>query len=240
MNTLHRDYGVNVVVPVYGLQSSPFDLRNRTWYVEEDIRTVTQIYNAYTANLPADHRVVTVSQSFGTYPHAAILVRCPRQPESAVFLSPLNKGLEFKAAGPLVYWFSQQTSWLQHVLLFSFAGPAPGRASIWDIVNRDKNLKMAARKDTNPEDSSRYGYLNEVYAARLEESLLPRIKGKDILVAWGDSDLYFSQEGFAGFAEILDGANRVETVTLENSGHMVLLDNGEEQLKARLREILVP
>jgi hypothetical protein len=232
---IHKEQNVNIIVPVYGLQSSPFDLRNRDWHYQEDMRTVLQIYNAYTATLPASHRIVTVSQSFGTLPHATILGKANRAPNKAFFLSPLNTGMEFKASGAVVYWLSKQTSWLRHIVLFSFAAPAPGRASVWDIVNKETNLRMAARNDINPEDSSEYGYRSELTAQYLENTLLPQIGKKNITVVWGDSDLYFGQYGFTNFAKKLEeSGNTVSTLTLKNSGHMVLLDNGAEKLKETL------
>ena len=55
----------------------------------------------------------------------------------------------------------------------------------------------------------------------------------------GDSDLYFAQKGFANTTAILEKyGNTVEHVVLKNSGHMVLVDNGEVQLKAKILGIL--
>lgn len=236
---IHKNNKVNIIVPVYGLQSSPFNFRNRDWSFREDLRTVTQIYNAYVSTLPKNHKIVTVSQSFGTLPHAGILSKAKRKPDYSIFLSPLNTGMEFKAAGPVIYWFSKQTWWLRKVLLFSMTAPAPNRASVWDIVNKEKNLKMAKRDDTNPEDSSELGYQSEVAAKWMEQNLIPQIQNKNILVVWGDSDLYFSQNGYNEFAEKLKSYNNnVETLTLKNSGHMVLLDNGEKQLKEKIIDIV--
>lgn len=236
---LFTKYKVNVIVPIYGIQSSPFSYRNRDWRFQEDMRLVLQVYTAYTAALPSDHWVVTCSQSFGTLPHAAIGAFAKRKPDAMIFLSPHNTGLDFKASGPFVHWLSKQTSWLQYVVLFSMATPAPGRASVWDIVNTEKNLAMAARNDTNPEDASRYGYINEKVAAYIETRLLPKLNGMNCTVICGDSDLYFSQSGFDHFAEILRNAGATVSFTrIPNSGHMVLLDNGEETVKAIIASVL--
>lgn len=238
---LHEKYNVNIIVPVYGIQSAPFSYRNRDWRYEEDMRLVLQVYNACTSVLPVGHRVVTCSQSFGTLPHAAIGAFASRKPDSMIFLSPHNTGLDFKASGPLVHWLSKQTSWLQYVLLFSMASPAPGRASVWDIVNTEKNLAMAARNDTNPEDASRYGYINEQVARYIEERLVPKLGGMDCAVVCGDSDLYFAQSGFDRFADLLRKAGAgVSFTRIENSGHMVLLDNGEAQVKNIILGVLNP
>jgi hypothetical protein len=49
---------------------------------------------------------------------------------------------------------------------------------------------------------------------------------------WGDSDLFFSQSGFINLANKLEeSGNRVTTLALKDTGHMVLLVNGEEQTK---------
>lgn len=236
---IHKEYRVNIIVPVYGLQSSPFHYRNRDWSFREDLRTVTQIYDSYTSILPKKHKVYTISQSFGTLPHSAILAKSKRKPDYSIYLSPLNTGMEFKAAGPVIYWLSKQTWWLRRIALFSFAAPAPGRASVWDIVNKEKNLKMAARGDVNPEDSSELGYQSEVAAKWMEDNLIPLIQNRKILVVWGDSDLYFSQKGYNDFSDkIKSYGNNVDTLTLEKSGHMVLLDNGEDILKSKIIEII--
>jgi len=237
---IHQTYRVNIIVPVYGLQSSPFAMRNREWFFQEDMRTVLQIYDAYTSILPKDHKVVTVSMSFGTVPHLAIAAKAKRPPAALVFLSPLNTGMEYKVAGRFVYWLSKQTSWLQYVILFSPATRPPTRASIWDIVNREKNLKVAAQMAVNPEDSSRLGYLVERAASWMEKELIHQVKGKDITVVWGDSDLFFSQDGFKVFTEkLMRSGNRVKTMTIKDSGHMVLLDNGGTGVKQYiLKELL--
>ncbi|PKL18263.1 MAG: hypothetical protein CVV49_06675 [Spirochaetae bacterium HGW-Spirochaetae-5] len=236
---LHSIHKINIVVPVYGLQSSPFQLRYREWYPQEDLRTVLQVYNAYTSMLPKDHRVITVSQSFGTYPHAGILARASRRPDSAVFLSPLNTAMEYRAAGDFVFWLSKQMNWIQHIVAFTKPAPSPNRVSVWDIVNPEKNKKMAERFPINPEDKAHHGVQVQETAELMESRLLPQIKRTVVLVVNGDSDLYFSQNGFARTAELLkNNGNSVKHVVLKNSGHMVLADNGEDQLKAMILNIL--
>jgi len=239
LSELHNKEGINIFVPVYGIQSSPFQLRYRKWFPEEDIRTVLQAYEAYTALVPKDHRVVTVSQSFGTYPHAGILARAARKPDAAIFLSPLNTSMEYRAAGEFVFWLSKQMNWIQYVISFTKPAPSPSRVSVWDIVNPEKNKKMADRFPINPEDNSHHGVQVQETAQLMEGTLYPQIKGKNILVVNGDSDLYFAQKGFATTTAILEKyGNTVEHVVLKNSGHMVLVDNGEVQLKAKILGIL--
>jgi len=227
--------GVNVIAPVYGLQSSPFELRNRDWRLEEDLRLATQVYDAYAAGLAPGHRLVVCSQSFGAIPAAAVAAYAARRPDALVFLSPHNDGLDFRASGPLVRWLARQSAWLRHVVRFSRASPAPGRASLWDIVDRERNLAMAARGDANPEDSSEYGYRNALAARRMREELLPKVMDYEVTLVYGDQDLYFTREGFERLAERLRGAgNRVGLLRLEGSGHMVLLDAQADRAWAAL------
>ncbi len=235
---LHEEKKINIIVPVYGLQSSPFNYRNREWDFHEDMRLVVQVYDAYTVNLPEDHKVFIISQSFGTIVNGAIAVKGKRKADRLIFLSPLNTGMEYKVAGPVVYWLSTQTSWLRKVILFTYPTPPPSRATVWDIVNKDKNIEMANKTDINPEDSSELGYRCELAAKWMEQNLIPQVSGYEILVAWGDSDLYFSQKGFEDFSSTLKSNNKVKTITLNNSGHMVLIDNGEEKLKKEILNFL--
>lgn len=112
------------------------------------------------------------------------------------------------------------------------ASPAPGRALVWDIVDTEKYLAMAVRNDTNPEDSSRYGYINKQVTAYIENRLVPKLGSINCTVVCGDSDLFFAQAGFNHFTDILRNAGaRVSFSLLRNSGHMVLLDKGEDEVK---------
>lgn len=149
---LHEREQVNVIVPIYGLQSSPFLLRNRDWNFREDLRTVTQIYDGYVANLDDNHEVITISQSFGTLPHLGILSWSDKKPFHSVFLSPLNSHMEYRAAGDVVHWLSKQNWWLHKVIAFTKPSPPPNRNSVWDIVNEEKNKKYAELFPVNPED----------------------------------------------------------------------------------------
>lgn len=239
LNELHTKYKVNVIVPVYGLQSWPFQQRNREWYHQEDMRTILQIYEAYTSQIPKTHKLVVASMSFGTLGNLTIAARAKRKANKVILMSPLNSGMEFRAAGEIVYWLSKQTSWLQHIIIFSDAGIPPNRKSVWDIVNAEKNIKIASQNIYNPENNSRHGYQVELIAKWMEETIVPKVEGMDILVSWGNNDLFFSQKGFEELSQKLKKAgNRVETLTLKNSGHMVLMDNAEKQLKSRILQEL--
>lgn len=241
LRDFHREEEVNIIVPVYGLQSWPFEQRNREWYFQEDMRQVLQIWEAYTRRLPENHRLVTASMSFGTLPHAAIAAFAQRPPDEMIFFSPLNQGMDYKAAGPVIRWFSRQTVWLRHILPYAQPGKAPTRASVWDIVNDEINKEYAATGMVNPEDNAHQAYLSERAAAYLEAELLPLIQGRDISVIWGQEDLFFSQEGFRHFSDILEkGENRVTARGLPRTGHMVLLDNGRATAWEALKEAVNP
>ncbi|MFN3412356.1 MAG: hypothetical protein ACK4YF_09380, partial [Exilispira sp.] len=235
---LYQKYNYNIVVPVYGIQSSPFYLRNRQWYFEEDLREMIQIYDAYCSNIDKDHKIIFISQSFGALPNSYINLAAKRKPDLTIFLSPLNSYMEYKAAGPIVYWLSKQTSWLRYIILFTKPSIPPNRESVWDIVNKEKNQYYAKNFPINPEDSAELGYRSEKAAKFMEKEILPYIKNANIFVAWGDSDLYFSQSGFENFVKILSTNNKVEFMKLSNSGHMVLLDNQEELLKKKILELV--
>ena len=54
----------------------------------------------------------------------------------------------------------------------------------------------------------------------------------DITIVWGDNDLFFNQKGFTRLADKLnESGNNVKTHIIKESGHMVLLDNGEDRVK---------
>ncbi|NMC68020.1 MAG: hypothetical protein GYA61_07325 [Spirochaetales bacterium] len=101
-------------------------------------------------------------------------------------------------------------------------------------MNDEKNLFYAKNFPINPKDSAELSYKSEKAAIFMEKNILPFIKDLNIFVSWGDQDLYFSQKGFENFVKILSNKNKVESLKLENSGHMVLIDNGEKILKGRL------
>jgi pimeloyl-ACP methyl ester carboxylesterase len=229
---LFEKHGINIVAPVYGLQSSPFQLRNRDWNFREDLRTATQVYDAFAANIPNSHRIITVGQSFGALPIMAILAKAQRRPDAAIFLSPLNSALEFRASGDLAFWLSKQAQWLQYFMLFAETATPPTRASPWDIVNHEINKKILARNDGNPEDSVRYGVQSEEAGNWMEANLLPQVHNYPISIFYGDSDLYFADRGFQNLANLLtQNGNRVAVSKLPNSGHMVLLDNQAELVR---------
>lgn len=93
------------------------------------------------------------------------------------------------------------------------------------MVNSEENLAQAA----------------VVAKARkyLQDNLLPQIANIPYLILAGDSDLYFTQEGFAEFASILAKKNSGKFIILKKTGHMVLLDNGAEEAKSIIISMLI-
>lgn len=235
---LYTKHNINVIAPIVGVQGYAFDLRNREWDYVEDMRTALQIYEAYTAALPASHRVYVASMSFGALANATIAAKASRKPDGIMFVSPLNKGLDYRSQNPIVAWLSTQVEWLRFLLPYQMRGRNKARATLWDIVNDEKNVAIFKRYGegmVNPEEN--LAQAAEVALARnfLQDALLPQISGIPFLVLAGDSDLYFNQEGFTQFAEILSKKNSGSLLVLKDTGHMVLLDNGaEEAQKAML------
>lgn len=72
----------------------------------------------------------------------------------------------------------------------------------------------------NPVDSSRLGYLVERAASWMEKELIHQVKWKDLTVVWGDSDLFFSKDGFKVFTEkLMRSVNWVKTMTIKDSSY---------------------
>ncbi len=235
---LYTKHKINVIAPIVGVQGYAFDLRNREWNYVEDMRTALQIYEAYTAALPAAHKVYVASMSFGALANATIASKAARKPDGIVFISPLNKGLDYRSQSPLIAWLSTQVEWLRFVIPYQIRGKNKARATLWDIVNDEKNLAIFKRYGegmVNPEEN--LAQAAGVTKARnfLQDTLLPQIESLRFLVLAGDSDLYFTQEGFSVFADTLSKKNSGSLLVLKDTGHMVLLDNGaEEAQKAML------
>lgn len=239
---IHREYRCNVIVPVYGLQSWPFEQRNREWFFQEDMREVLQIWQAYTARLPENHRLITASVSYGALPHLTIAALASRKPDALALLSPLNSSPEPRTGGPVDRWFRTQLSWGRFLIPYTQTETAQPRVSPWDIVNDRLNRAHHQKGMLNPERNSFQEYQVRRAARYLEEELAPQISGygpKEILLIWGKRDLYFQQKGFEELADRLaSGGNRVESMAVPRSGHRVLLDNGRENVRRRVEKLL--
>ncbi len=232
---------VNVIAPVVGLTGWPYRQRNRKWFFHEDMRNHYQVYRAYTANLPANHRIVVISMSFGALSNTIIGIRAKRKPDAHVYLAPLNTRLDYRAASPLMAWLSGKIEYLQHIVPMIIRGKNPKRAGIWDIVNDDLNRKAWNRygeRVVNWEENLAQAVEVRKASRHLETQLLQRLKNSKILIFNGDSDLFFSQEGFKNFARKLNKQNRVEHVTLPTTGHMILNDNGGKKAKKTISAVL--
>jgi hypothetical protein len=240
---LHDRHGINIVCPVTGLQGWPIAYRTREWHREEDMRQALQIYDAYCANLPAAHRVVTGSMSFGGFSNITLAVFGKRKPDAMVMIAPVNTGLDYKSGSALVRWLATQTSWLRYLVPLAMRGGNKERATLYDIVNNEKNLEVwnALSKDTvNWEENLSQGLHLSETSGYMEKDLVPRVKNEKILILYGDSDLTFSAAGFESLAEKLRASgNRVSTVMFPESGHMLLYDNGGDAAKKLVLDVLL-
>lgn len=241
MKKVHVELKTNIISPMYGLQGWPFPERNREWYYQEDMRQVLQIYQAYTAMLPKEHRIILASMSFGTLPSLTICAKAGRLPDAVVLMSPLNSRLDFRLSGPTVAWIAGQMmerEWLSSVIMYNRAAVAPNRASQYDIVNRDASLYWISKSYVNPEDNMKQGYMSHRAARFMESSIVPQVRGMKIQMIWGDDDLFFAQNGFMKLADMLSKRNAVKTMVLKNSGHSILLDNEKDKAYTRLEDII--
>ncbi|TAL38684.1 MAG: hypothetical protein EPN93_04225 [Spirochaetes bacterium] len=239
---LHENYHINVVCPVTGLQGWPVAYRTRAWHREEDMRQALQVYDAYCANLPAGHRVVTGSMSFGGFSNITLAVFGKRKPDAMVMVAPVNTVLDYKSGSALMRWLATQTSWLRYIVPLAMRGGNKERATLYDIVNSGKNLETwnALAKDTvNWEENLAQGLHLTETAEYMEKDLVPRVTNEKILILYGDSDLTFSAAGFESLAEKLRASgNRVKTVKFAESGHMLLYDNGGDAAKKLVLDVL--
>lgn len=236
---LHHVHKINIVSPIYGLQSAPFEFRNRKWNYIEDMRSILQIYDAYAAMLPKDHKIVTVSQSSGSIANMIIAAKGKKRPSSLIFLSPLNNGGKSEKTESKTQALINNVSRLKEIILFSKASPAENRESVWDIVNKEKSINMSKNNYTISENNSKFKVAMEEAAKWMEESLMPSIKHERITVIWGENDVLFESSDYKEFANIIKKhGNLVKTVPLKKSGGMVLFDNEEERVKKEILNIL--
>jgi hypothetical protein len=242
LKELHEKHSVNIIGPVIGLQGWPFEYRNRQWFFQEDMRQSLQIYDAYTAGLPPDHRIIVMSQSFGALGNAAIMARATRKPDVTIMMSPLNTGLVYKSGSKIIQWLAQRKGIVRHIVPFSERKMNPARAGYWDIVNDEKNRQTweTIAKDTlNWEENVNGGYQVDMAAILMENSVIPEIHGMKIVLLHGDDDLYFSNEGFGRLAGLLrKSGNTVDSVGFKDTGHMILFDNGGDEAKNIILSVL--
>jgi len=241
-NELYEKEGVNVVAPIVGLSSWPFEMRNREWFYEEDMRTIVQMYDMYTANLPASHRVVVVSFSFGALGNTTIGVRAKRAPDAMIYLSPLNTHLEYRAASPVMAWLAGKMEYVRHVIPMIVRTQNKSRAGLWDVVNDQKNLaawNAYGLRVVNWEENLTQALEVRKGARFNEESMIPRLKGRNVIILNGDDDLFFSQKGFGLLADgFRKAGNNVSHRVLPKTGHMVLNDNGADEAKRIISDVL--
>lgn len=232
---LHNEEKVNVIAPISGLTSWPFSYRNREWFYQEDMRNFYQFYNIYTSKLPKDHRITVLSMSFGALSNTAIGARAERKPDVQIYLSPLNTQLDYRAASPFMAWLSSKIGILQHFVPFVIRSKNPKRAGMWDVVNDEKNKAAWNRYGTrvvNWEENLHQAVRVREAAKYMEKTLIPKMKGQNVIIMHGDDDLFFSQKGFQDLASGFEkSGNKVKLIPLEKTGHMILNDNGGDKAK---------
>ncbi len=236
LEKIHIENKVNIIGPIVGLQGWPFAQRNREWHYQEDMRQSLQIYDAYTANLPPDHRIIIATQSFGALSNATIMAFGKRSPDASVLMSPFNSQIEYKSGGAVVKWLATKRRTLQYIMPYMTRKQNPERASYWDIVNNENNIDVwekTASKIMSWEENMHKGIQLDEAAAYMEKDLLPQIHDKKIVIIYGDEDLYLGKAGFENLAAILKkSGNTVQTIELKKTGHMLLFDNEADKAKA--------
>ena len=242
LKDLHEKHSINIIGPIIGLQGWPFEYRNRQWFFQEDIRTALQIYDAYTANLPSDHRIILMSQSFGALSSATIMARGMRKPDASILMAPLNTGLEYKSGGKIVQWLAKRKNILRHFIPYTSRKINPNRAGYWDIVNDGKNAQAwdtVAKNTMNWEENVNAGYQVDKAALFMENRIIPEVHGMKILLMHGEDDLYFSNTGYDRLAGLLrKNSNSVDVIGFKNTGHMILFDNGGDGAKKIIMSVL--
>ncbi len=176
---LHENHQVNIISPIIGLQGWPFKYRNRPWTHQEDMRAALQIFDAYTAHLPEDHRIVVCSMSFGTLANLTLAAKAKRKANAYVLVSPINTGMEYKSAGKVMRWLATQTHRLQYIVPMVKRGRNPARAEAWDIVNDENNIKiwnLVAKDIINWEENLGQAVQVQKISIYMENQLIPQIQ----------------------------------------------------------------
>jgi pimeloyl-ACP methyl ester carboxylesterase len=232
--TLHAEHRVNVIAPVLGLQSAPFALRNLPWDPRQDLRTALQVYDAHVSLLPKGHRVVVASACFGVLPALAIAAR--RRPDAVVLFTPVTT--DFGPSATMPRWIRALlgSPLTPQIVPYYFRRKGLGGWDIVDPARREQAIRdFPTNKDWN---------LGQYFVLRrtldwMEREIAPAVTGHDIFVATGEQDAFLPPAKVAEFADRLRrSGNRVEFLPVPGSGHMVLLDQGSEPLKARVLRAL--
>ncbi|HWO93670.1 MAG TPA: hypothetical protein VNL92_02810 [Dehalococcoidia bacterium] len=260
---LHEQHGINILAPVFGIQSLPFDQRMVGTTVERDVREVMQVLDAYRSTLPADHRIVCSCISYGAIPSLAIAAM--RDVSDFILTGPApiitppgpttrtpsivrrlkNPVLRPIAASLLKRLHNPESKGMR--LTLAIAGqlvPTMARRRLesgWDIEHEERrqyaydNLPLPADVPLADAKSMLTGI------ALTRESYLPRITGKRFLIAWGELDSLVTPEQNEALADELEQlGNEVIRRGYENSGHLVLMDGELEQVQDDILEFIRP
>jgi pimeloyl-ACP methyl ester carboxylesterase len=233
-DALHAQHRVNVIAPVLGLQSAPFALRNLEWDPRQDLRTALQVYDAHTALLPKDHRVVVASACFGVLPALAIAAR--RRPHGLVLFTPVTT--DFGPSATMPRWIRAllASPLTPQIVPYYFRRKGLGG---WDIVDPARRAQAIRDFPTNKDWNLFQYFVMRKALDWMEREIAPAIADQDVFVATGAKDAFLPPDKVAEFAERLRrNGNRVDFRTMPDAGHMVLLDRGAEELQARVLRTL--
>ncbi|HWO93671.1 MAG TPA: hypothetical protein VNL92_02815, partial [Dehalococcoidia bacterium] len=245
--------GINVLAPLVGIQSLPFDHRIVGTTLERDVREAVQVLDAYRSTLPSDHRIICASMSYGSIPSFAIAAL--RDVSDFVLLGPASvfaptgrsahssATLQRMRNPTLRGWalalrpraLSQQDPMMKVVTrIVEGLAPLLVRTRVesgWDIADPERRAEAHQRFLLPADVPMSDMWMLERSMRLVRESYLPRITGKRFLMAWGELDSVVMPEQNEALADQLERlGNDVIRRPCERSGHLVLMDGERDQV----------
>lgn len=232
---LYRDHCTNVIAPIIGKQSYPYDQRNADWVFQDDFRTALQIYDAYTNAMPHGHRIAVVGASLGAV--AALTLATERRPHVTVLVSPPSLHLVLpenlirsaEVAGRMLLDHMHLVSaFLPYSTKRWHVGPSSDPPTPRDhltVPHVEWNMKQLAQLTD---------------AIRWMSQLVDHIKGGLFVIVRGERDRTIVSRSMTTFVERLrSNGNRVETLTVPSRGHRLwITDDGREVIQRAILESL--
>lgn len=224
---LHRK-GVNVVAPVLGLSSGPFDFRNRSFDHREELRAALQLYDVHAATQAPPHRTVILAYSYGVVP--ALVIAQRRAPDEVVLVAPATAASVSPTwVPPLVRWLFARR-WASRVLPYHYRFGGRGRG--WDV--HDSVSRGQANELCWNSRERNVGHIPELRRALTwcADELAPRVRGHQITAFVAACDRMVSRESSAKLLATLRAAgNDVDTYLVADSGHGIFLDVHGESVR---------
>jgi pimeloyl-ACP methyl ester carboxylesterase len=227
-------HNINVAAPIIGLQSLPYDQRNREWFFQQDLRSAVQLYDAIHASVPEGHKIVVVGASGGAL--AAIAIAARREPALTILVAPpppdpafpRNVKPSVATAGRWFYRHMDLAATLFPFTVVRLFRTRPGQIPKKAGKGADNIVRGV---ETN------VGQLAEMQRAlRWSGATLQRLKSRNIMLLWGSEDETVEPEALRVLAQSLTAANNtIQAVEVPGVGHRVLL--GDDGAPAR-RSIL--